>query len=155
MTTIETLSALANIATAAAVVVGAWQLVLAHRLSVTNFEDTFAKEYRDLAARLPTKALLGEPLSDDEHTKHFDENASEQELSRLSRQIQERVMSRSQKACGYITPGMNQSEVMSLLGAPDGQANGIATNFFDTWAYGSSIVQFAKQKVVSGVSGCR
>lgn len=73
MNTIETLSALANIATAAAVVVGAWQLVLAHRLSVTNFEDTFAKEYRDLAMNLPTKALLGEALSDDEHVKHFDE----------------------------------------------------------------------------------
>lgn len=73
MTTIETLSVLANIATAAAVVVGAWQLVLAHRLSVTNFEDTFAKEYRELAAKLPTKALLGEALSDDEHAKHFDE----------------------------------------------------------------------------------
>jgi len=82
-------------------------------------------------------------------------DASEQELSRLSRQIQERVMSRSQKSCGYITPGMNQSEVMNLLGTPDGQANGIATNYFDTWAYGSSIVQFTKQKVVSGVSGCR
>ena len=73
MTTIETLSALANIATATAVVVGAWQLVLAHRLSVTNFEDAFAKEYRELAAKLPTKALLGEALSDDEHVKYFDE----------------------------------------------------------------------------------
>jgi hypothetical protein len=73
MTTIEILSALANIATAAAVVVGAWQLVLVHRMSVTNFEDTFAKEYRELAAKLPTKALLGEALSDDEHAKHFDE----------------------------------------------------------------------------------
>lgn len=73
MTTIETLSALANIATAAAIVVGAWQLVLAHRLSVTNFEDAFAREYRELAAKLPTKALLGEALSDDEYAKHFDE----------------------------------------------------------------------------------
>ena len=73
MAAIEILATLANIATAAAVVVGAWQLVLAHRLSVTNFEDTFAKEYRELAAKLPTKALLGEALSDDEHAKHFDE----------------------------------------------------------------------------------
>lgn len=73
MSTIEILSALANIATAAAVVVGAWQLMLVQRLSVTNFEDSFAKEYRELAARLPTKALLGEVLSDDEHEKHFDE----------------------------------------------------------------------------------
>lgn len=82
-------------------------------------------------------------------------DASEQELSRLSRQIQERVLSRSQKACEHIIPGMNQSEVTRLLGTPDGQANGIATNYIDTWAYGNSVVQFTKQKVVSGVSGCR
>jgi hypothetical protein len=73
VTPIEVLSALANIATAAAVVVGAWQLVLSHRLSVTNFEDSFAREYRALAATLPIKALLGEPLADDEHVKYFDE----------------------------------------------------------------------------------
>lgn len=70
---LEILSAIASIATAAAVVVGAWQLVLAHRQSVTNFEDTFAKEYRELAAKLPTKALLGEPLTEEEYTRHFDE----------------------------------------------------------------------------------
>lgn len=73
MSYIEILSALANIATAAAVVVGAWQLVLAQRLSVTNFEDSFAKEYRELAATLPTKAFLGEALSNREHVKYFDE----------------------------------------------------------------------------------
>lgn len=73
MSHLEILSALANIAAAAAVVVGAWQLVLAQRLSVTNFEDSFAKEYRELVAILPTKALLGEALSDEEHVKHFDE----------------------------------------------------------------------------------
>lgn len=70
---LEILSALANIATAGAVVVAAWQLVLAHRQSVTNFEDTFAREYRELAAKLPTKALLGEPLTEDQYAKHFDE----------------------------------------------------------------------------------
>jgi hypothetical protein len=70
---LETLSALSNIATAAAVVVAAWQLVLAHRQGITNFEDSFAKEYRKLASKLPTKALLGEPLTDEEYAKHFDE----------------------------------------------------------------------------------
>ncbi len=48
MTCLEILSALANIATAAAVGVAAWQLVLAKRQAVTSFEDSFAKEYRDL-----------------------------------------------------------------------------------------------------------
>lgn len=70
---LEIVSALANFATAAAVIVAAWQLVLTHRQSVTNFEDTFAREYRELAAKLPTKALLGEPLTEEEYVKHFDE----------------------------------------------------------------------------------
>jgi len=70
---LENLSVIANVATAAAVIVAAWQLVLAHRQGVTNFEDSFAREYRDLASKLPTKALLGEPLSEDEYAKHFDE----------------------------------------------------------------------------------
>lgn len=43
MTCLEILSALANIATAAAVGVAAWQLVLAKRQAVTSFEDSFAK----------------------------------------------------------------------------------------------------------------
>lgn len=73
MTFFEISAAIANIATAVAVVVGARQLVLVQRLSITNFEDTFAKEYRELMAKLPTKALLGEVLSDDEHAEHFDE----------------------------------------------------------------------------------
>jgi hypothetical protein len=73
MTYLEIFSALANIATAAAVGVAAWQLVLAKRQAVTSFEDSFAKEYRDLTSKLPTKALLGEPLNDEEYSTHFDE----------------------------------------------------------------------------------
>lgn len=73
MSFLEILSAIANIATAAAVGLGAWQLVLAHRQSVTSFEDSFAREYRELASKLPTKAFLGAMLSDDEYAQHFDE----------------------------------------------------------------------------------
>jgi hypothetical protein len=71
--TLAILSALGSVATALGALAAAWQLFLVHRQSVTNFEDSFAKEYRELAAKLPTKALLGEPLSDAEHEKHFDE----------------------------------------------------------------------------------
>jgi len=73
MTCLEILSAIANCATTAAVVVAARQLWLAKCQAVTSFEDSFAKEYRELASKLPTKAFLGEPLSDDEYTSHFDE----------------------------------------------------------------------------------
>lgn len=71
--TLAILSAIANAATALGALAAAWQLYLVHRQGITNFEDSFAKEYRALASKLPTKALLGEPLSDKEHTKHFDE----------------------------------------------------------------------------------
>lgn len=70
---ISALSVLANIATAAAVIVAAWQLVLSQRQSVTNFEDSFAKEYRELTSKLPTMALLGEALNDEEYAKCIDE----------------------------------------------------------------------------------
>ena len=61
---LEVLSALANVATACAVMVAAWQLVLSQKQAVTTFEDSLAKEYRDIAATLPVKALLGETLID-------------------------------------------------------------------------------------------
>ena len=70
---LEVLSALANIATACAVVVAAWQLVLSQKQAVTTFEDSLAKEYRDIAATLPVKALLGQTLSESEHIEKFDE----------------------------------------------------------------------------------
>ena len=68
-----TLSDIASIATAAGVILAAVQLWLARRQSITAFEDAFSREYRELAAKLPTKALLGEPLSDEEHEDKFDE----------------------------------------------------------------------------------
>lgn len=73
MTCLEILSAVANLATTAAVIVASWQLVLAKRQAVTSFEDSMAKEYRELATKIPTKVFLGESLSDDEYIKYFDE----------------------------------------------------------------------------------
>jgi hypothetical protein len=71
--TLAILSAIGNVATALGALAAAWQLYLVHRQSVTNFEDSFAKEYRELMSKLPTKALLGDPFTDEEHIKHFDE----------------------------------------------------------------------------------
>ena len=70
---LEILNSFASIATATGVAVAAWQILLAHRQGVTTFEDSLAKEYREIAATLPTKALLGEALSDSEYVNHFDE----------------------------------------------------------------------------------
>ena len=71
--TIDTLTAVSSVATAVGVLVAAWQLWLAHRQSITAFEDSLAREYRELAAMLPTKALLGEPLTEQEYREHFDD----------------------------------------------------------------------------------
>lgn len=66
-------SDIANISTALAVIFAAWQVRLSKKQATTAFEDSLAKEYREIAARLPTKALLGEPLTDIEYADSFDE----------------------------------------------------------------------------------
>lgn len=67
------LSDAANLATAVAIIFAAWQIWLSKKQAETTFEDSIAKEYRELAAKLPTKALLGESLTDDEYSDSFDE----------------------------------------------------------------------------------
>ncbi len=64
---------IASIATAVGVIVAARQLWLTREQSRTSFEDSLSKEYREIAATLPTKALLGDPLTDEEHAEYFDE----------------------------------------------------------------------------------
>lgn len=55
------------------ILVATWQLRITRQQALTTFEDSLAHEYRDLAARLPTKALLGESLSQTEQQSAFDE----------------------------------------------------------------------------------
>ena len=73
MSDMAVFTAIADCATAVGVVVGAWQLVQSKRQSITTFEDAFAHEYRELAATLPTKALLGAHLTHKEYCEAFDE----------------------------------------------------------------------------------
>jgi hypothetical protein len=70
---LEFFSLIAHIATAFGVMVAARQLALSKRHAMTSFEDSLAKEYRDIAATLPVKALLGETLSEAEQSDKFDE----------------------------------------------------------------------------------
>jgi hypothetical protein len=53
--------------------IAAWQIRLSQQQGVTTFEDSINAEYRALAAKLPTQALLGEELTEKEHEKHLDE----------------------------------------------------------------------------------
>lgn len=66
-------SAVANAVTALSVALAFWQLVLAKKVAQSQFEDALAKEYRELASRIPTKALLGRGLSLQEYDSAFDE----------------------------------------------------------------------------------
>jgi len=67
------LSAIANAVTAAGVFLAIWQLRVTKSVAQLQFEDSLAKEYRDLAARIPTKAFYGTALSEAEHRDSRDE----------------------------------------------------------------------------------
>lgn len=67
------LSATANAVTAAGVFLAIWQLRVTKSVAQLQFEDSLAKEYRDLAARIPTKAFYGTALSEAEHRDSRDE----------------------------------------------------------------------------------
>lgn len=63
----------AFIATAIGVIFAAIQLHHSRAQAVTTFEDGFAKEYRELARRIPVRALLGVELTEEEKKEHLDE----------------------------------------------------------------------------------
>jgi hypothetical protein len=71
MNTKEIFDAVTAIGTAAAAVFIACQLWIMRRQFRTSFEDKFNREYRKLAQKLPTKALLGDELTEEEHKKAF------------------------------------------------------------------------------------
>lgn len=50
-----------------------WQLSQQSAQARTTFEDSFDERYRQVIARIPTKALLGETLSEEEYRETFDE----------------------------------------------------------------------------------
>lgn len=73
MTPFEWISAVGSVATAVAVAIAVWQLAEGRKQARTQFEDSLSREYRDLAQRIPVKALLGEPLDESEYAKAHDE----------------------------------------------------------------------------------
>ena len=73
MTAFEWISTLGIAATVAAVGLAVRQLAEGRRQARTQFEDSMSREYRDLVQTVPTKALLGEALSDTEFAGAFDE----------------------------------------------------------------------------------
>ncbi|AYC32135.1 hypothetical protein D3880_06940 [Pseudomonas cavernae] len=67
------ISALASVIAACGVFLAFWQLRISKNIAQLEFEDGLAKEYRELAAKIPTKALLGIDISEEEFQKTFDE----------------------------------------------------------------------------------
>lgn len=67
------ISAVASAITAVSVVFAFWQLVLSKRIAQLQFEDALAKEYRDIAAKLPTKVFYGVSLDAREQSSLRDE----------------------------------------------------------------------------------
>lgn len=70
---IATIGLVASGATAAGVLVAAYQLRLTKQQALTQFEDEINREYREIARRLPVKALLGEDLDVEEFSRALDE----------------------------------------------------------------------------------
>src|SRR5262245_54224446 len=64
-------TAVGSIATAAAVLVTAWQLYRGTLQARTNFEDELSREYRDLARSIPVKVHLGQELAPHEFEQAF------------------------------------------------------------------------------------
>ena len=91
------ISAAAAVLSAGGVFLAFGQLWLSRRIAQSQFEDALAREYRDLAAQLPTRALLGEPLTPEEYQASFDELfryidlSNEQVFLRQRRRVSEQV----------------------------------------------------------------
>lgn len=73
MSILDIFSFLASISTAIGVSVTAYQIRIARIGAIRQFEDGFAKEYRELANRIPTDALLGLEFTEAQKATHFDE----------------------------------------------------------------------------------
>ena len=93
MTWNEVIQLLATVATPIAVFLAWWQLKLTKQQSVVAFEDSLAREYREISDRLPIRALLGEELSDTEHSgalqsfHRYVDLSNEQVFLRINRRI--------------------------------------------------------------------
>ena len=119
--------AVSHLATAAAVVCASYQILLSRQQAQTSFEDSLAKEYRDLASRMPTKAFLGESLTDVEYKEAEDEFYHYFDLCNSQaflRQIK-RVRSKTWKFwCDGIRSNLNRPAFSKAWQTISSQANG-------------------------------
>jgi hypothetical protein len=70
---LQTIASLTGIATTTGLFIAYRQFRLATRQSQTTFEDALSREYRQVAHRLPVRALLGDELPESRETLALDE----------------------------------------------------------------------------------
>lgn len=93
MTWNEVIQLLATVATPIAVLLAWWQLRLTKQQAVVAFEDSLAREYREIAHELPVAALLGEPIDQTVYTDvleyfyRYIDLSNEQVFLRMNRRI--------------------------------------------------------------------
>lgn len=104
----EILNAAAAIFTCAGVIFGGLQLWLSRIDNVSQFEDSFAKEYRDLINRWPANVLLGQKITDAENEKSFDEMIRYFDLCNEQIFLRQKDRVRS-KTWGYWREGMSSN----------------------------------------------
>lgn len=80
--------------------------------------------------------------------------ANETELQRIQKAILARLQKTGKMACHYISPGMAPADVKKMLGKPAGEKHSYANERYDTWAYGTTKVNFDSQGVVASVTNC-
>lgn len=78
---IEVINPFAPLATMAGVIIAIILIWQFHSQSVTTFEDSFAKEYRELSRLFPARVLLGDDITKEEMNNLFDEFFSYFDLS--------------------------------------------------------------------------
>lgn len=69
----EIISAISNVVMAVGVFLAFGQLLVTKKIAQLQFEDGLAKEYRDLAAKIPTKVFYGVNLSEEQFEMTRDE----------------------------------------------------------------------------------
>ncbi|WP_454061157.1 hypothetical protein [Candidatus Nitrospira salsa] len=80
---------------------------------------------------------------------------NEEEIQRIQQAVLTRLKKTGTMACQYISPGMEPADVKKVLGNPSGEKHSYANERYDTWAYGTSKVNFDAQGVVESVAGCQ
>lgn len=61
-----TLTEIASLATALALIIGAWELFLTKKLTQTSYEDGLEQKYLELQEKIPYQIFLGKPITSED-----------------------------------------------------------------------------------------